>query len=624
MAGKKSWRQRLSTWVGGGLPATEDVTLTEAPSGGGGVKRNPSETLVKKVGLAMDVGSSREYQAPDFDLAAISNAYDSESYVRQAFDKYIESMFKAGWDLVGKNQNAVDYLRLRLKLMAEMTEIPTDQLFIEIAEDLVKYSNVIVLKARDKQGLLGGANTGVNVQGIGDQEPVAGYFPINVTTISVLRDKNGAIKGWQQEVEGEDKPVKFKSTDVVHFYYKREKGRAFGTPFLLSALDDIRALRQLEETVLRLTYRSLHPLLHVQVGSEGLPGQPGEVEIVRDEFENMDLEAALVTSERVKVDSVKSDVIDANNYMKYFEQRVFTGLGVSEMMMGRGATASRSTGDNLSSEFLDRVKAFQKVMAIFVDEFMIQELLMEGGFDPVLNPDDDVDFVFKEIDVDAKIKAENHAIYQYEHNAITESEMRSLIGRDPITDRAEMFMNLVTIPTATAKSANTEETGTAATDNKNKPTNQHGTKPSPKAKESDTALRQRYTESLDRVYESAQQRIMESVGDYLKTEDGVILTRLAEDIREVEQDLFTTFERYLGIDYAKPFTIHLNRLCQQLHHEVIETVTGMKGEQKEARVFETLGGVHEVHSMRLQDIADKAYANYLKNPFDETQEEVEQ
>ena len=615
----------MSGWLNG-------ATLSEAPSGGGGsANRDPQASLVKRIGLALGVGSSREFEAPPFDLTQITNAYDTEAYVRQAVDKYIEMMFKAGWDFVGKNQAAVDYIRMRFKLMAEMTQTPTDQLWIELAEDLVKYGNVIIVKGRDKQNLLGGSKTGINVQGLGGEAPVVGYFPINVTTISILRDKNGTVKGWQQEVEGQDKPVKYKVTDVVHIYYKKEKGSAFATPFLLSTLDDIRSLRQAEETVLRLIYRNLHPLLHIKVGTEELPGQQGEVDLVRGEFENMDLEAGFVTSERVNITAVSADkIIDAKEYLKYFEQRVFTGLGVSELMMGRGNTANRSTGDNLSGEFLDRVKAFQKVMAIFIDEFMIKELLMEGGFDPVLNPDDDVDFVFKEIDVDAKIKAENHAIFQYEHNAITEDEMRALLGRDPITDRALMFMNLVTIPianeAAAAKAANSEP-GTKATNNKNKPTNQNGTKPSPKQKagaEEDSGFKLKYLEGMERTFDHSHSAITKLVDQYLEKEDKQRLTELAQVIRLTEEDLIHVMQHHLGVDYAKDYVMHIHRLCDRLHSELLDTVTEMQGSEKDARIYETIGGLYDVMSMRLSDIASKAYDAYItiEQP-DTTDKEVE-
>lgn len=609
---RRSFRERVSNWF-------RNPEVSEAgASGGGGAKRDPAQTLVKKIGLALDVGQSREYQAPDFDLSQITTAYDTEAYVRQAVDKYIEMMFKSGWDIVGKNQAAVDYIKLRLKLMAEMTEIPTDQLLIEIAEDLVKYSNVILIKARDKQGLLSGTQTGVNVQGLGGLPPVAGYFPVNVTTMSVLRDKNGAVKSWQQEVDGQDKPVRFKNTDVVHIYYKREKGKAFGTPFLLSVLDDIRALRQAEETVLRLIYRNLHPLLHIKVGSEDIPGQKTEVEQVQNEFENMDLEAGFVTSERVNIQAVAADkIIDAKEYLKYFEQRVFTGLGVSELMMGRGNTANRSTGDNLSGEFTDRVKAFQKVMAIFFDEFIVKELLMEGGFDPVLNPDDDVDFVFKEIDFDSKMKAENHAIFQYEHNAITEDEMRALIGRDPITDRGMMFMNLVTIEIEKQRAALKPVTGTTngtpSGNNKNKPTNQSGTKPAATKKTAaSTEFGQHYMKSLESVFESSHGAITKLVDLYSANQNPQHLEELRNVIRYMEEDLMNTMQTHLGRDYAKEHALPIHRLCERLHNEVIEIVTELKSSQKDARIYETIGGLYGVLGLRLHDIAEKSHQATLE------------
>jgi hypothetical protein len=611
---RRTLRQRLAQWVGGN-------PLTEAPAGGGGggSKRDPFATLVKKIGLALDVGQSREFQAPEFDLTQITNAYDTESYIRQAIDKYIEMMFKAGWDFVGKNQAAVDYIRMRFKLIAEMTEIPTDQLFVEIAEDLVKYSNVTVLKSRDKGNLLGGTKTGINVQGLGGQPPVVGYFPANVTTMSVLRDKFGTVKGWQQEVEGSDKPVKYKSTDVVHIYYKREKGKAFGTPFLLSVLDDARSLRQAEETVLRLIYRNLYPFLHIQVGSDEIPGQQTEVDTVQDEFENMDLEAGFVTSERVKINAVAADkIIDAEKYLKYFEQRLFTGLGVSELMMGRGNTANRSTGDNLSNEFTDRVKALQKILAIFVDEFMVKELLMEGGFDPVLNPDDDVDFVFKEIDVDAKIKAENHAVFLYEHNAIDEDEMRARIGEDPITDRALMHMNLVTIPVAAANKAEPAASGSKDANNRNKPTNQHGTKPSPKAKES-TKFKERYMTQTERVMERSHEEILKLVA----SSEGITPEALSEKIRETEEELVQVYYDHLGQDHGKAFSLHLHRFCRNLHDEVGESVSELRGSQKDERLLETLGGVFEVFRLQLESLSERAYSSYVTPGLPESNKEVE-
>jgi hypothetical protein len=102
-------------------------------------------------------------------------------------------------------------------------------------------------------------------------------------------------------------------------------------------------------------------------------------------------------------------------------------------------------------------------------------------------------FKFHDTDLDRRIKAETHTIYKYEHDAITEDEMREELGKDPITDVSKMHYvlhgefettNQVTIAEAgaAARSAATAASGASkkATNNKQKPANQSGTKTSPK------------------------------------------------------------------------------------------------------------------------------------------------
>jgi hypothetical protein len=618
--------------------------ITEAPSGGakGSVKRDPNQMIIKKVGLAMGGDqASRDFQPPEFDLTQITAAYDTEAYVRQAIDKYIELMFKAGWEFVGKNPTAVEYIKMRFALMAEATQIPVEELFIEIAEDLVKYSNAVVAKSRDQSAGALSKGLGITYQGIGGNPPIAGYFPLNVTSMQVKRDKFGTIKQWQQLPPGGDgggggnnKGVKFKPEDIVHFYYKREKGAAFGKPFLMPVLDDIRALRSAEENVLRLIYRNLYPFWHFQVGlpQEGLGGTDPEIDATKREIEMMDLEGGLITSERVNIKAIASDkIIDANPYLKYFEQRVFTGLGVSELMMGRGNTANRSTGDNLTGEFVDRVKAFQKVMSIFVDEFMIKELLMEGGYDPVLNPDDAVHFMFNEVDYDSKIKAENHAIFQYEHNAITEDEMRLLLGRDPITDRSKMFMNLVTIPVAEATAqlkaqagagstgsnggnqSKSKEPGTPSANNKNKPTNQHGTKPSPK-KTAASLQAELFDGAITECFENLRDSLVKLVERYYDGDK----TTLSEIPRYIERSKTEMSRFALHVSSDPRILTKVNIL----HERILGTIQSIiedigHGSEGKQRAVESILGTFDVLEQRLTDIVQTAYPDYISGGDDD-------
>lgn len=479
---------------------------TEVNDASSSKSRDLSAGIIKRLGFRSGDIASKDYEPPEFDLTQITGGYNTDSYIRQGIDKYIDQIFKEGYDFFGKDTNIVDYIRLRLSYIAEATSTPTGQLLVDIAEDVVKYANCIVAKARAKDQT--SLPEGINITGLNGAQPIAGYFCINVTNVKVKRDKNGLIQGWQQEVDGGDKPIKFKAEDIVHIYYKREKGNAFGTSFLAPVLDDVRALRIAEENILRMMYRNIYPFYHVAVGEKELPGTATEVTDLQNTINNMDIEGGIVTTSRVVIKPIASDqVINAEPYLKYLEERVFTGLGVPAIMFGRGNTANRSTGDNMTSEMADRIEAIQTTIEMFINTFIIKELLMEGGYDPVLNPDQNVEFKFKDNDLDIKIKKETHAVYLYEHNSTTEDEMRIDLGKDPITDRGLMFQTLITQanasqageiantlaasksndPNATSKKVSTgtpkkgaTTTGTKATNNKQKPTNQYGTKTSPK------------------------------------------------------------------------------------------------------------------------------------------------
>ena len=442
-------------------------------SSGGGAGRELASEFVKRI--TYKENNDTDFEDPDFDLEDIQNGYNTDSYIRQGVDKYVDQIFKEGYSFYGTDTNAVEYLKLRLSYIAEASNTPTNQLLMDIAEDIVKYGNCMVVKARSNDP--NALPQGTTVTGLYGKDPVVGYFCANPVTMKCKRDEFGTITEWQQDNDGGTQT--FAPEDVVHFYYKREKGNAYGTSFLIPVLDDVRALRQAEENVLKMMYRNIYPFYHVAVGTEEQTGTTREVEELKSAIDGMDVEGGLVTTERVKITPIASDkVIDAEPYLRYMESRVFSGMGIPEIMFGRGNTANRSTGDNMTSEMADRIRAMCRVIEMFFNSFIIKELLMEGGYDPVLNPDQAVEFRFNDNDVDVMIKKQVHAIYKYEHNAITEDEMRDELGMDPIPDgdRAKLFVELITretlrvqaeLNTQVAKATATQ-TGTAETNNKQK------------------------------------------------------------------------------------------------------------------------------------------------------------
>ena len=197
------------------------------------------------------------------------------------------------------------------------------------------------------------------------------------------------------------------------------------------ALEDVKFLRLLEGHVATMIHRFAMPLFHWIIGKpqQGFQATNKELDEAKHELNNMALDGTVITNERseIKVVGAEGSAINAEGYLKYFEQRVFSALGVSESQMGRGG--AKQDADSMESQAHDTVKHIQRVMSTFIEEYMINELLLEGGFNPILNEEDKVKFVFNEINIDTKIKVENHEMAKFQSNMITYEEMRRTIGR---------------------------------------------------------------------------------------------------------------------------------------------------------------------------------------------------
>lgn len=181
-----------------------------------------------------------------------------------------------------------------------------------------------------------------------------------------------------------------------------------------------------------------------------------------------------ILPERHSIETISSgsDFLDANGYLKYFRQRVFTGLGVSESVMGIGDSSNRSTSDNQSSDLIDLVKDFQQNFSSGFQK-VLDEILFEGGYDPTINEEDRVEFVFTEIEQSAKITRENHELQKFLMNVQSLDEARRNMGYEPTTDFSNYYSNLF----GTASSAE----GTVK--NNAQPENQYGTTDTPASKE---------------------------------------------------------------------------------------------------------------------------------------------
>lgn len=390
-----------------------------------------------------------KFTPPLYDLSEIARAADVEPYIVQSIRKHREQILKEGFHLNGTEDDMVQYVRQRLFEISLVTGITTEQWLREIVTNLVTYHNAFLIFRRDA-----GRSSGNPIKMYGKQlSPIAGIFVGDPVSMEVAVDKYGTAKKWRQRIEGvSDTDVTADKTynveDVVHITVDKKTGFTFGTPYLLPVLDDIRALRKLEEVAIIIASKEAFPLYHYKVGTNERPaiyyeGGKNEVDEVNAQVSTLPAQGYIVTSERheVKLVSKEGGALDLSPYLSYFEARVIAGLRLSPLDLGRGGSLSRGTATNLNKGLEDSAKDYQQVVSDHITYFLILPLLLEGGFDVV--EDNLVRFSFPRINRDEERAYQNHGMQLYMGNLITASEFRKkYLNMQPLSEEDRQDLSI--------------------------------------------------------------------------------------------------------------------------------------------------------------------------------------
>lgn len=444
-----------------------------------------SKPLMKKINNRVLSYTERHrgvWFKPEYDLSEIQIAQDTDSYLFRAIKKKTNRFLIAGWDIVGSDSEVVEYIKKRIKEIEFVSKKPWDVLLTETAQDLFRFSNCMWVKVRNRHSSSGK----VLKKNTTEIDPVAGYFILPFETISFKTKRNGDIKKIRQKTPtGEMK--EFDPKDIVHFYDNKKPGFAMGTPELVPVLDDIALLRRVEENIEALIESNLYPLFHYSIGSDNFPERYSpdgikETDIVKNTIEYMPAGGIYVSDHRHKIQSIGSEgrALRIEGYLDYFKKRVFAGLGISSVDMGEGDTANRSTANTLSKSAIQDVEALQKLLKIFIEFFVFDELLIEGGYDPI-SDENKIEIKFGVVDNEERTKLENQTIQLFLNKLITETEARKRLGMSPGLDEEDTYFKKYEEPLASLKNINQEKNGAEEKSNSvSNPENQHGKRGNPK------------------------------------------------------------------------------------------------------------------------------------------------
>lgn len=525
----------------------------------------PPPTKVYTSNIGRGRAPTLRWENSEWDLVETGRILDTESYYKRALKVKKNLFLKEGYSFSSSDINRIRYIKQRFQQMEHATGVPFPMLISDTVASLIRTNNAFWVKVR-KQSASGGK---VRVLPSGKKlNPIAGYFLMPSETVRFKRDEYGKIHKYQQEVYGKV-TKEFKPEDVVHFHFEKRPGYSVGTPDVVPVKDDIRALRRIEENVELLVYQHLFPLFHYQVGTSDAPaamfsdGQ-SEIDIVKAAVQAMPSDGCWVTPERHAITPLQgsSPPIAVDKVIEHFKQRIFTGLGVSSVDMGEGGTANRSTAQTMSRNLIDDTKANQKEFGSQFYSHVLQELLLESSFpeSTLFDKEFKVTLKFKEIDFEARQAKENHYVDLFLKNAITHSELRQELGREPFQgdgwptskDKSTMFtagdgdwantnyglierdkalIQAVDEPhteVAKAESASRAKQNTSSggnsISNKSQPANQHGKRPTAKVNKDALDFVYKQQSPLGSIYSSIKTDIVDTVRTNGVSLDNLILS----------------------------------------------------------------------------------------------------
>lgn len=377
------------------------------------------------------------FYTSEYDLLTIANAIQLDGLLRRSVTLFIEQILKNGFEFKSKKDSKLKHVRNRVREIENLTGISFKETIRQIADQLVSYGECFLVKKR----MFRKSKFGKQYRLFGKyQNPIVGLFVADATTMKVGLGPSGKVIQYKQEVRGEHRI--WDERDVIHFTYNKIPGALRGMSSIIPILDDVRALRKLEEEIEILGFQYSIPLYLYKVGNKDIPPAPGEVDEAAATVSNMPAYGMLVVpgNHTIEVPSNSNTPVDILEFVNHFKQRIFGGLGVSPVAMGESASSNRNTSEVLDKNMQGTTKDYQNIISSKLEMEFIRELLLDGGY---ADKEKDVEFSFPEIDIENQIKIETHILSLWQNNLLTRTEARVSMDKDPKIDESDTFLEKV-------------------------------------------------------------------------------------------------------------------------------------------------------------------------------------
>jgi len=369
-------------------------------------------------------------------------AFQADGYLHRSVLRYRNLMVGDGVRIEG-DAEAVRYLQERFAIGKSVNGYGWDELVRLLALEYVLYGNAFLIRSYTGQIR---AIFGRRIQ---VSRATAAFYPVTVRWLTPVVDRETRdVLGWQLKITDMAHPSgsrQFRAQDVVHLRYNCPPGAIFGIPLLLSAVEDVRALRQIEEDVLKLVHRYIHPPLHIK-----MPDTLGYGEGVRADINEMISAINTMAEDGYLVTMANTDVkmIGAENvalrvepYMEIFKRRVFSSLGMSGVMLAdQPEPLDRQV--ELERHLRDTVQDLQIQFGQELLQRVLWPLLKEAGFGARTR----IHLRFPLPDRLIHLRYASQLANLYTLNVIGATEARAMMGISDPLDAKDTYTARVTLP----------------------------------------------------------------------------------------------------------------------------------------------------------------------------------
>jgi hypothetical protein len=414
-----------------------------------------------------------------YDFTETYRVLDTESFVSSTFRKKRTLILKDGFQFISENERDASYIKKRLEEFHYVTDVSFKELLEQILISLVNNHNAFILPIRKES-----ASTG-NVRKImgKTKQPIAGFYVLPETKIELIEDEYGLVIGYKYLVS--KGIIKYYDADeIIHLKMEAKPGYNLGTPPLEPLIDDIIALRQIEESLERLIYKLSVPIIHAKVGTEAKPAGidrlTGEKEVDQLNRALLHLEDAggITTSERVefKMLGAESQALRLSGYLEYFKNRVLVGLSISDLDLGVANSTSSGSAVVVTKALQQNVEMYQRKVEDFISDVILPMILLESdAYKERLYLEDSEKVLFRVLqsNIDDKIKVESHYMNEFNAGLLTADEYRVKTGKRPLTSAEKKEIYDFKNPPKEATTTTTSTPSSNTTKNVTAPANQH-------------------------------------------------------------------------------------------------------------------------------------------------------